>query len=211
MSPHHSPRVEFWIFSVSFVCSAAVTPHISTSLHSPPHISCPVLATTFVYTAKFSHRHCQQMLPSFLSPSLMASQTSQPDDLLRIQQLDNLRASYSVLEERVQRALHTQVGDVQRLDTIRTEATRYLEAAIAAQNVSYFSFRHQFATDSVSACCSAHFFSLLPSLHCFRQTSPTCSMTLTSQRTSLLILRRSLDLRSFRLFTLGDLDALGTR
>ena len=41
---------------------------------------------------------------------------------------DNIRSAYRVLEDRVVRALHTQVGDAARLQEQRTQALSLLEA-----------------------------------------------------------------------------------
>ena len=43
--------------------------------------------------------------------------------------LDNLRSAYSTLDERVQRALRTQVGDATRLSETRGQVLALLQAA----------------------------------------------------------------------------------
>ena len=55
----------------------------------------------------------------------------------RIQRLDNFRQAYCELEQRVHRALRTQLGDVGRLTEVRTQALSLLQAATA---VCIFSF-----------------------------------------------------------------------
>jgi hypothetical protein len=44
-------------------------------------------------------------------------------------QLDNLRAAYRVLEDRVIRSLRTQMGDAVRLGEQRSQALQFLQAA----------------------------------------------------------------------------------
>ena len=48
---------------------------------------------------------------------------------LLVRQLDNFRAAYVTLEERVHRALRTQVGDAQRLSDIRAQALTFMQSA----------------------------------------------------------------------------------
>jgi hypothetical protein len=44
-------------------------------------------------------------------------------------QLDNFRAAYAVLENRVQLALRVQLGDQQRLEAQKNEVLHFLQAA----------------------------------------------------------------------------------
>jgi len=45
-----------------------------------------------------------------------------------INRLANLRQAYEALERRVQRALNTQVGDVERLAEVQEEILSYIQA-----------------------------------------------------------------------------------
>jgi len=51
------------------------------------------------------------------------------------EQLYNLRTAYQVLQDRVIRALRTQLGDVERLGEQRNQALQFLQAAeLVSQN-----------------------------------------------------------------------------
>ena len=64
---------------------------------------------------------------------------AQPGYLLHAQQLDNFRSAYQVLQDRVHVAVRVQVGDVQRLDSIRQQVFTLLRSAeqVESPNTPY--------------------------------------------------------------------------
>jgi hypothetical protein len=54
------------------------------------------------------------------------------------EQLYNLRTAYRVLEDRVIRALHTQLGDSQRLGEQRAQVLQFLQAAELVSYLRHF-------------------------------------------------------------------------
>lgn len=66
--------------------------------------------------------------------------SSEPTLRLQAQQLDNFRLAWEVLQNRVRVALRTQVGDVQRLEVVRSQALSLLHTAESVSLSNYYLF-----------------------------------------------------------------------